>query len=65
MRESEITNVALIGPGVIGRGVDAMEGKTPLNAICRWRDRLVLRIRALKEKDPHPQNESNPLRFPL
>ena len=38
----------------IGRGVDAMEGKTPLSAICRWRDRMVLRIRALKEKDPHP-----------
>ena len=38
----------------IGRGVDAMEGKTPLSAICRWRDRMVLRIRALKGKDPRP-----------
>jgi 3-hydroxyacyl-CoA dehydrogenase len=38
----------------IGRQVEAMEGNAPLSQICRWRDRLVRKIRALKEKDPHP-----------
>jgi L-gulonate 3-dehydrogenase len=38
----------------IGKGTDAMEGTASLSAICRWRDRMVLKIRALKEKDPHP-----------
>jgi 3-hydroxyacyl-CoA dehydrogenase len=38
----------------IGKGVDAMEETASINDICRWRDRLVLKIRALKEKEPHP-----------
>jgi len=38
----------------IGREVDAMEGDAPIGEICRWRDRMVLKIRKLKEKDPHP-----------
>ena len=38
----------------IGRGVDAMEGNAAVGDICRWRDRMVLKIRKLKEQDPHP-----------
>jgi len=38
----------------IGRGVDAMEGDAPISEICRWRDRMVVKIRKLKEQDPHP-----------
>jgi 3-hydroxyacyl-CoA dehydrogenase len=38
----------------IGAGVDAMEGAAPISEICRWRDRMVLKIRKLKEEDPHP-----------
>jgi len=38
----------------IGRGVDAMEGNATVSEICRWRDRMVLKIRKLKEQDPHP-----------
>jgi 3-hydroxyacyl-CoA dehydrogenase len=38
----------------IARGVDAMEGDSPTTEICKWRDRLVRKIRDLKEKDPHP-----------
>jgi 3-hydroxyacyl-CoA dehydrogenase len=38
----------------IGQGVDAMEGDAPISEICRWRDRMVLKIRKLKEQDPHP-----------
>ena len=38
----------------IGREVDAKEGPAPVDEICRWRDRLVMKIRALKEADPHP-----------
>jgi hypothetical protein len=38
----------------IGQGVDAMEGDAPIEEICRWRDRMILKIRNLKEQDPHP-----------
>lgn len=38
----------------IGQGVDAMEGDAPISEICRWRDRMILKIRKLKEQDPHP-----------
>ncbi len=38
----------------IAKGVDAMEGDAPIKEICRWRDRMVRKIRALKEVDPHP-----------
>ncbi len=38
----------------IGQGVDAMEGDTPIREICRWRDRMVRKIRAAKDTDPHP-----------
>jgi 3-hydroxyacyl-CoA dehydrogenase len=38
----------------IAQGVDAMEGNAPRSEICRWRDRLVVKIRELKEKEPHP-----------
>lgn len=38
----------------IGQGVDAMEGSAPLRDICRWRDRMIRKIRVLKEEDPHP-----------
>jgi 3-hydroxyacyl-CoA dehydrogenase len=39
---------------LIGRGVDAMSGKTTVAEVCRWRDRLVRKIRDLKTGDPHP-----------
>lgn len=38
----------------IAVGVDAMEGKAPMSEICKWRDRLIRKIRVLKEQDPHP-----------
>ncbi len=38
----------------IGQGVDTMEGDAPISDICRWRDRMILKIRKLKEQDPHP-----------
>ena len=38
----------------IGQGVDAMEGEASIGDICRWRDRMILKIRKLKEEDPHP-----------
>ena len=38
----------------IGREVEAKEGPASVGEICRWRDRLILKIRALKEADPHP-----------
>ncbi len=38
----------------IGQGVDVMEGGASVSDICRWRDRMVLKIRALEEQDPHP-----------
>ena len=38
----------------IGQEVDAKEGDAPIGEICRWRDRMVLKIRKLKEQDPHP-----------
>ena len=37
---------------LIGKGVDDMLGDTTLAECCRWRDRLVRRIRRLKEEDP-------------
>jgi len=38
----------------IGQGVDAMEGDASIGEISRWRDRMILKIRKLKEADPHP-----------
>ncbi len=38
----------------IGRGLDAMEGDAPISEICRWRDRMIFKIRKLKEDDSHP-----------
>ncbi len=38
----------------IGRQVDAMEGSAAIEDICHWRDQMVLKLRALKEKNPHP-----------
>lgn len=37
---------------LIGKGVDDMLGDTTVAECCRWRDRLVRRIRRLKEEDP-------------
>jgi 3-hydroxyacyl-CoA dehydrogenase len=39
---------------LIGRGVDAMSRKATVVEVCRWRDRLVRKIRDLKSGDPHP-----------
>jgi 3-hydroxyacyl-CoA dehydrogenase len=36
----------------IGKGVDDMLGKTTVADCCRWRDRLVRKIRKLKDEDP-------------
>jgi 3-hydroxyacyl-CoA dehydrogenase len=38
----------------IGRGVDAMEGGATVADLCRWRDVMVQRIRALKQQFRHP-----------
>ncbi len=38
----------------IGRGVDEMVGRATVPELCRWRDRLVRKIRVLKEEDPQP-----------
>jgi len=38
----------------IAKQVDAMEGHAPISEICRWRDRIIRKIRTLKEEDPHP-----------
>ena len=35
-------------------GTNAMVGKTQRGKIRRWRDRMIRRIRALKDKDPQP-----------
>jgi 3-hydroxyacyl-CoA dehydrogenase len=40
----------------IAKEVDLMEGGVPIREICRWRDRLIGKIKALKEADPHPGN---------
>jgi 3-hydroxyacyl-CoA dehydrogenase len=42
----------------IGLQVDAKEGSVPIREICRWRDRMVLKIQALKKEDPHPKMQS-------
>jgi len=39
---------------LVGKGVDDMLGKTSVAGLCRWRDRLVQKIRILKEEDPRP-----------
>jgi len=38
----------------IGQGVDTMESHAAISEICRWRDRIIRKIRTLKEEDPHP-----------
>ena len=38
----------------IGQGVDHMVGRATVPELCRWRDRMVRRIRLLKEEDPQP-----------
>jgi 3-hydroxyacyl-CoA dehydrogenase len=38
----------------IARSVDVMEGAAPLSEVRSWRDRMVQKIRTLKEEDPHP-----------
>jgi L-gulonate 3-dehydrogenase len=38
----------------IGSQVDIKEGSASNSEICRWRDRMCLKIRTLKEDDPHP-----------
>lgn len=40
----------------IAQAVDTMEGYASISSTCRWRDRMVRKIRDLKEKDPHPRN---------
>ncbi len=39
---------------LIAQGVEAMEGRAGVGQVCRWRDRLIRKIRRLKEEDPHP-----------
>jgi len=39
---------------LIGKGVDDMLGDTTVAECCRWRDRLVRKIRTMKEEDPRP-----------
>jgi L-gulonate 3-dehydrogenase len=38
----------------VAKGTEAMVGKASVKELCRWRDRLIRKICALKEKDPHP-----------
>jgi L-gulonate 3-dehydrogenase len=38
----------------LGRATDRMVGSTSRAGICRWRDRMITRIRELKELDPEP-----------
>jgi 3-hydroxyacyl-CoA dehydrogenase len=56
MKELDPTPPSFSEPMIerIGQGVDAMEGDAPISEICRWRDRMILKIRKLKEDDPHP-----------
>ena len=37
---------------LIGKGVDDMLGETTVTDCCRWRDRLVRKIRKMKDEDP-------------
>jgi L-gulonate 3-dehydrogenase len=39
----------------IAKGVDDMEGGASVAELCRWRDRMIRKIRRLKEEDPHPK----------
>ncbi|MBW1712280.1 MAG: hypothetical protein JRJ59_03945 [Deltaproteobacteria bacterium] len=39
----------------IAQGVDEMVGRATVPELCRWRDRLVRKIRLLKEQDPVPK----------
>ena len=45
-------NAAMIE--LIAEGVENMYGETAVADHCRWRDRLVRKIRALKDEDPRP-----------
>jgi L-gulonate 3-dehydrogenase len=38
----------------VGQATDEMEGGALRSEVCEWRDRLVERIVALKQADPHP-----------
>jgi len=38
----------------IGKGVDVMMGPSSVADLCRWRDRMVRKIRSLKEQNPRP-----------
>jgi L-gulonate 3-dehydrogenase len=38
----------------LGRGTDAMAGSAPRDGIRRWRDRMIRKIRTLKQADPQP-----------
>jgi hypothetical protein len=38
----------------LGQATDGMVGTTSRASICRWRDRMITRIRELKASDPEP-----------
>ena len=38
----------------IAEGAEAMEGRASVSEICRWRDRMIMKIRSLKDANPHP-----------
>ena len=38
----------------VGRGTDEMLKGAQHDALSRWRDRMIRKIRALKEGDPQP-----------
>lgn len=43
----------------IAQQVDEMEKNASIKDICKWRDRMVRKIRALKIDDPHPRYRTN------
>ena len=54
---NDLASTPSFDDGMIERlalGTNAMVGKTQRGKIRRWRDRMIRRIRALKDKDPQP-----------
>ena len=39
----------------IARGADELFGSTPVEDLCRWRDRMARKIRRCKHEDPQPR----------
>jgi L-gulonate 3-dehydrogenase len=38
----------------IGKQVDAKEGSASISEICRWRDQLIVKIKQVRDDNPHP-----------